>query len=241
MCHCNILIVDYRGYGRSEGKPTEDGLRLDAQACYQHLYQRFGIDQDKIFFFGRGLGGAVATGLVEDRNGGGESIKGLILENTWTSFSDMIDDVAPVLSSFKRIIQRFEFNTLDRIDKVNIPILFIRGMRDHLVPPGHSKVLWDYASNAKRKYLYDCKEGGHDTSWLTEEEEYVDVLNAFFKECETGEASSILERLTRQHAVPVDPKVIEEAREEEARRELEIEDSGVAAVEMSDYEADMDK
>ena len=62
-CHINILLFDYRGYGRSTGKPSEAGLYVDAQAVYDFVRQRQDLNQEKIFFFGRSLGGAVALHL----------------------------------------------------------------------------------------------------------------------------------------------------------------------------------
>ena len=61
QCNCNVLIVDYRGYGNSEGTPTEKGLELDANASLQFLKERKDIDHTKVYLFGRSLGGAVAV------------------------------------------------------------------------------------------------------------------------------------------------------------------------------------
>jgi fermentation-respiration switch protein FrsA (DUF1100 family) len=62
-CNINILLFDYRGYGKSTGKPSEAGLYTDAQAVYDYVRTRTDLNQEKIFFFGRSLGGAVALHL----------------------------------------------------------------------------------------------------------------------------------------------------------------------------------
>ena len=92
-----MFITSYRGYGKSEGKPTEQGLKYDAQAALDYIINSDMIDPQLIFVFGRSLGGAVAIDLVS-KNICLSNIKGLILENTFTSISDMVDKVFPYLS-----------------------------------------------------------------------------------------------------------------------------------------------
>lgn len=87
-CQCNILIIDYRGYGLSTGSPTETGLRADARAAFDYLFTRHDLDLNQICIFGRSLGGAVAIDLAADTLYS-QKIMGVILENTFTSISDM--------------------------------------------------------------------------------------------------------------------------------------------------------
>ncbi|XP_071855555.1 protein ABHD13-like isoform X2 [Apostichopus japonicus] len=88
LCHCNVLLVEYRGYGKSDGDPYEEGMYKDAQAALDYLHNRSDINSNFIFVFGRSLGGAVAIDLAsKPRNRG--KIRGLILENTFTSIPDM--------------------------------------------------------------------------------------------------------------------------------------------------------
>ena len=91
----NVLIFDYHGYGNSEGTPTEHGLQLDGDAVMDHLAQRWDIDHSKIIFFGRSLGGAVAIRTAVNRP---TEVAVVVLENTFTSISDMVDVVMPLLS-----------------------------------------------------------------------------------------------------------------------------------------------
>ena len=94
----NVLILAYRGYGDSEGTPSEDGLKLDAEATLEYAQNRDDIDNDRIFVFGRSLGGAVAIQLAAAKS---NSIKGLIVENTFTSIADMVDALMPMVARFK--------------------------------------------------------------------------------------------------------------------------------------------
>ena len=89
------MISAPTGYGNSEGTPTEHGLELDAEAMMDYLGRRADIDHKKIVFFGRSLGGAVAVRTAVNRR---SEVAALVLENTFTSISDMVDHVMPVLA-----------------------------------------------------------------------------------------------------------------------------------------------
>ena len=86
---CNIFMLEYRGYGLSTGEPEETGLVLDAQTALDYLGQHNETKGDEIIIYGQSIGGAVATQLVAN-NLGNEAIKGLILENTFTSMRKLI-------------------------------------------------------------------------------------------------------------------------------------------------------
>jgi len=92
------------------------------------------LDKEKLYVFGRSLGGAVATQLCMDA----PEIRGMILENTFTSIGDMVDKLMPLVAIFKSIVQKVFFPTIDRIHKIKQPILFIRGMKDEIVPCDHT-------------------------------------------------------------------------------------------------------
>jgi len=132
----NVLILAYRGYGHSEGTPSELGLQLDAEATLEYALSRDDIiNKDRIFVHGSSLGGAVAVQLAMNK---GNSIKGVCLENTFTSIGDMVDTLMPMVAFFKHLIQKVFYPTIDRIGKVQCPILFIRGLKDEIVPHDHT-------------------------------------------------------------------------------------------------------
>ena len=91
---CNILMVEYRGYGTSEGEPSEDGLKLDAQAALDYLHDCDDVDGRQIFAFGRSLGGAVAIWLAHKNPRG---LHGIMIENSFTSVREMAMPIFPFL------------------------------------------------------------------------------------------------------------------------------------------------
>lgn len=121
----NILMVSYRGYGKSQGSPSEKGLRLDAVAALRYVCDRDDIiDQSRIYLFGRSIGAACAISLAANAVLS-TAVRGLIVENSFTSIDDMIDVVMPFLKFAKRL-NRNKWNSLSEIAKVKVPILFIR-------------------------------------------------------------------------------------------------------------------
>lgn len=121
----NVFMLSYRGYGRSEGSPSEKGLRLDAKAALQYLFDREDIiDKNRIYIFGRSIGGACAIALAASPLGQ-EVIKGIVVENTFTSIDDMIDVVFPILT-FAKPFNRNKWNSFNEIPNVKVPILFMR-------------------------------------------------------------------------------------------------------------------
>ena len=181
ILHCNVLILAYRGYGNSEGKPSEEGLELDAEATLEYALSDPDINNDRIFVFGRSLGGAVAAQLAMKSS---NHIKGVILENTFTSIGEMVDALMPTVAVFKGLIQRVFYPTIDRIGKITCPILFVRGENDEIVPSFHSQKLFQHATGAKFKILHTVPEGDHNSSWKIGGKEYVEAFNRFFMRCE---------------------------------------------------------
>lgn len=132
--------MGYRGYGHSEGTPTEEGLKLDSEAVLDWALKNPEIDNNKIYVFGRSLGGAVAVYLASRRQ---ENIRGLILENTFSSISDMVDRIFPYVSFLKTYLLKIEWNSSDLIRTIKIPIFFISGRNDQLVPPSQMDKLYE--------------------------------------------------------------------------------------------------
>ena len=133
--NCNVLIIDYRGYGHSTGEPNEEGLHRDAIATMEHCLNDDEIDANRLFIFGRSLGGAVAVRLAMEHS---NRFKGVIVENTFTSIGDMVDQIMPLVAKFKGLIQRLYYPTIDRIAAISAPLLLIRGENDEIVPSDHS-------------------------------------------------------------------------------------------------------
>ena len=139
----NVLIIDYRGYGESDAPKSEKGIKLDAEAALKYLFDHGDINSDSIFVFGRSLGGAVAIYIAHKH-----PIKGLILENTFTSIKDVIRDSLGKFWVITWPLLKSNWASIDIIDSVKCPILFISGQNDSLIPPAHMRSCLLYTSDA---------------------------------------------------------------------------------------------
>ncbi|KAL6507157.1 Alpha/beta hydrolase domain-containing protein wav2 [Orobanche hederae] len=159
---CNVFMLSYRGYGASDGFPSQHGITKDAQAALDHLVQRTDIDTSRIIVFGRSLGGAV--GAVFARNNP-DKVAAVILENTFTSILDMAGVLLPFLKFFigksgskgpkvLNFVVRSPWNTIDVIGEIKQPILFLSGLKDEMVPPSHMKMLYAKAAARNSKCLF---------------------------------------------------------------------------------------
>ncbi|OWR42000.1 protein ABHD13 [Danaus plexippus] len=162
----NILLVEYRGYGLSEGTPSEQGLYIDAQTAFDYIMQRDDIDRTKIIIFGRSLGGAVAIDLasrIEYKN----KVWALIVENTFTSIPDMARIILKwkCLKWLPMFCHKNKFMSLHKISEVVCPTLVVCGAGDALVPPRMARELVARCG-APRKRLAALQRGGHDDTWL---------------------------------------------------------------------------
>ncbi|KAL0216878.1 hypothetical protein RCL1_007361 [Eukaryota sp. TZLM3-RCL] len=176
----SILIIDYRGYGLSTGTPSEEGLYQDGLASYDWLLSQPLVDSSKIFVFGRSLGGAVATYVSRHRD-----VRGLILENTFASIKDLIPFFFPqwVSKSLPDFMIRSKFPSIDHINHVTNPILFISGEVDEVIPPCHSVMLHDAALRCCRKQLISIPKGTHNETWIIGGSEYFYNFVRFLYTC----------------------------------------------------------
>ena len=139
--------MDYRGYGNSDGTPSEHGLVADAQATLDWLLARNDIDKTRVFLHGQSLGGAVAikcAHLFQER------VCGTMVENTFTSIDDMVIHLGTELYKFAFIARLRPFfsyfltshwPSVRLVADVRSPLLFLSGQRDELVPPAHMTAL----------------------------------------------------------------------------------------------------
>eukprot|EP00823_Brevimastigomonas_motovehiculus_P002608 TRINITY_DN1572_c5_g1_i1.p1 TRINITY_DN1572_c5_g1~~TRINITY_DN1572_c5_g1_i1.p1 ORF type:complete len:444 (+),score=100.23 TRINITY_DN1572_c5_g1_i1:54-1334(+) len=208
-CNVNIFIFSYRGYGESQGTPTEHGVCLDAETAWKELCKRTDIDPNNVFFFGRSLGGAVAlsllAGLLKNEN---HKIRGVVLENTFSSISEMVDSVFPYLRYVKTLILRLRFPSKDWISSISTPMLFVSGQQDELVPPTQMQSLFD-AAGTKDKTMATFQ-GTHNDTWLRGGEAYWQAWNTFIR---------------RLALFPVPTPAAEEEEKQELEEEEEEEDT----------------
>ncbi|XP_068662741.1 alpha/beta hydrolase domain-containing protein WAV2-like [Aristolochia californica] len=188
---CNVFMLSYRGYGASEGYPSQKGITRDAQAALDHLFQRTDIDTSRIVVFGRSLGGAVGSVLA---NNNPDKVSAIILENTFTSILDMAGVLLPFLKWFiggsgckgPRILNcvvRSPWSTIDIIGQIKQPILFLSGLQDEMVPPSHMQMLYAKASENNRRCLFiDFPSGMHMDTWLSGGDRYWRSIQLFLEQ-----------------------------------------------------------
>jgi hypothetical protein len=141
-----VFIFDYRGYGRSEGRPSEQGLYLDAQAAYAYLTGERGVQPRRIIAFGRSLGAAVALDLALR-----QPVAGLIMESAFEGIPAMAKRQFPFLPV--RWIARCRFDNLGRVGGLEVPLLMFHGERDTLVPVAQGRRVFASAPEPKRFVL----------------------------------------------------------------------------------------
>jgi hypothetical protein len=136
----NVLAVDYRGYGKSEGKPSEEGLYRDARAAYDWLCAK--TPPGRIVVLGKSLGGAVAADLASKVPCGG-----LILQSTFTSTPDMAGRVMPLFPA--RLFMRTKYDTLSKVPKIACPKLILHSREDEMIPFEMGEKLYAAAADPK--------------------------------------------------------------------------------------------
>ncbi|GAB2267753.1 Alpha/beta hydrolase domain-containing protein wav2 [Dionaea muscipula] len=187
---CNVFMLSYRGYGESDGSPSQHGITKDAQAALDHLMQRTDIDTSQIVVFGRSLGGAVGASLALNNP---EKVAALILENTFTSILDMAGVLLPFLRWFigrsdskgpkiLNCVVRSPWSTVDIIGRVRQPILFLSGLQDEMVPPSHMKMLYaKAAAHNKQCFFVEFPTGMHMDTWLSGGDNYWRTVQQFIE------------------------------------------------------------
>ncbi|PON48066.1 Alpha/beta hydrolase fold [Trema orientale] len=185
---CNVFMLSYRGYGASDGFPSQHGITKDAQAALDHLSQRTDIDTSRIVVFGRSLGGAVGSVVTKNNP---DKVAALIIENTFTSILDMAGVLLPFLKWFiggtgtkgPRILNflvRSPWSTIDIIGEIEQPILFISGLQDEMIPPSHMQMLYAKAAAHNRHCVFaEFPNGMHMDTWLSGGDRYWRTIQEF--------------------------------------------------------------
>lgn len=177
----NILMVEYRGYGDSDNvKPTEQGLKLDAEGALKFIQSHPEIDSDRIFVFGRSLGGAVAFHLAEYAEQNQRPLAGIMVENTFLSISKMVDQLMPYFAPFKFLVLRINWNSELIAPVVKAPVLYLAGDRDELVPHSHMKELYDLSlKSSSYAKIHIIRKGTHNDSWIKGGKLYFETMRTF--------------------------------------------------------------
>ncbi|RCV90105.1 alpha/beta hydrolase [Billgrantia montanilacus] len=172
----SVLIVDYRGYGRSEGSPSEAGTARDARASWRWLLEEAELSPDEIVLFGRSLGAAVAAelaaGLAAD-----VSPAAVILESPFRSVPSLGQSLYPFLPV--RWLASLDYDTETYVTRVAAPLLVIHSREDEIIPFPQGEAVFEAASEPKEMLVI---RGGHNTGFLDSEPEYSDGIDAFLEE-----------------------------------------------------------
>jgi hypothetical protein len=168
-----VFIIDYRGYGRSEGKPTERGLYLDARAAWDYIVNERRVPPEHIIIFGKSLGGAPAVDLASQ-----VEPAGLIVQSSFTSAADM---AAAVLPFFPRVFLHTKMDSINKIAGVSCPKLFIHSRADEVIPYELGRRLYESAPEPKQ--FYEVRGAPHNSTYLVGGKPYFEALRAFVESC----------------------------------------------------------
>lgn len=167
----DTLIIDYRGYGQSTGKTTEQGTYLDAQAAWSYLVDERGIAADRIIVFGRSLGGAIGTWL-----GAQHTPAAVIIESSFTSGVDMARRLYPFLPM--RLITRLRYPVADYASHLDCPVLVVHSRNDEIIPFAMGRSI--YAAVKQRKSFLELR-GDHNNGFFISRHDYVAGLDGFIE------------------------------------------------------------
>jgi len=164
-----VLIFDYRGYGRSEGSPSEKGSYRDVDAAWHYLREVRGLPESRIIIFGRSLGAAVAADLASRTQPAA-----VILESAFTSVADMAAEFYPWLPV--RLLSRYRYDNLGKMARITRPLLLVHSRQDEIIPFAHGERLFARASEPKQFLELS---GGHNDAFLTSRRAYTHGLKTF--------------------------------------------------------------
>ncbi len=158
----SCFVFDYRGYGKSQGKPTEQGTYRDARAAYEWLTRTKGIPVDRIIILGRSLGGSIAANLATE-----VPAAGLVIEAAFTSFAEIGAKLYPYMPV--RFFGRYKYDTRQSLAKVTCPVLIVHSRDDKLIPFAFGQHLFE-AANEPKQFLEIT--GGHNDGYLVSRDRY---------------------------------------------------------------------
>ena len=165
----NTFIFDYRGYGKSKGRATEQGTYRDAGAAWNYLVKEKSFPEDRIIIFGRSLGGAIAAHLAMTKQPAA-----LILESTFSSIPDLGAELYPLFPV--RLLSRFRYATAEFVRRVHCPVLVMHSPGDDIVPYDLGVQVYQ-AANESKEFLQ--MSGDHNNGFLISGDTYLDGMRSF--------------------------------------------------------------
>ena len=166
----DTFIIDYRGYGRSEGQPNEEGTYRDAQAAYAYLTQQRKLSPHSIVVYGESLGTAIAADLASKLQ-----VRGLILEDGFTSVADVGQKMFPIFPV--RWLVRNKYDTASKLPRMHVPLLIFHSRQDEMFPYEYAERL--LAAAPAPKWLVELH-GSHNDAFWQSQVVYRQALREFF-------------------------------------------------------------
>ena len=162
----SLLAMDYRGYGLSEGSPTEENCYADAELMYKEALA-MGYSSDQMVLWGRSLGGGVAVEMAKRKQ-----VKGLVLESTFcTAFR---------AATYVKVLPFDKFDSLSKMEEIEEPMFIIHGAEDEIIAPWHTEKLFEAHQGRKERHL--VVKAGHDNVWTKPLKKELVALAAFLSE-----------------------------------------------------------
>lgn len=168
----SVLVIDYRGYGKSEGKPGEEGLTRDARAAYDWLLTK--TAPERIVVLGKSLGAGPACELASTVTCGG-----LIVQSAFTKAPDMASRALPAFP-LARFLMHTKYDNLSKVAKISCPKLFIHSRADEIIPFKMAERLYAAAREPKEHAWFDGG-AGHNELWVVHAREYYALLGRFLE------------------------------------------------------------
>lgn len=171
----SVFIFDYRGYGGSEGRPSEEGTYRDARAAWRYVAHDLNVPAEDVVIFGRSLGGAVATQLATEVNA-----RALVVESSFSSMPTLAQEIYPWLPI--KLIAKIEYNSERRMRDVKLPLLVIHSRDDELISLRHGQAL--FAAHSGDKKFLEIR-GRHNDGFVFSGDIYRHGITEFLANYET--------------------------------------------------------
>lgn len=177
----SVLIVDYRGYGQSGGRPTEAGMYRDAEAVWRYLVDQRAVSPGEIIVFGRSLGASVAARLAARHDP-----LALVVESAFTSVPDVAADIYPWLPV--RLLSRVSHATRDYVREIRCPVLVVHSRDDEIIPVRHGRQIFE-AAPEPRSFLE--LRGTHNDAYIRDERRYLRGLSQFLDSLDPQQRANV--------------------------------------------------
>ncbi len=166
--NCGLLLVDYPGYGKSTGTPSESSLFSCGYATLDYAEKTLNLNENDIVLFGKSLGGAVVTEIAQNKR-----FRTVVLESTFTSIPSVARNLIPILPA-DAIFKSERYASIEKIPALQSPLLVIHGEKDDLIPVEEGKKLFERAETSKKLYL--APQAGHNDVSMMEGLRYATTI-----------------------------------------------------------------